>query len=95
MRIQYFAAAATLVAALGLAGPAWGHHSPIAQFDLNNPVTLKGTLTRIDWTNPHAWIYINVKAADGKTQEWKIEAGSRCGWRNVDSRRGSSSPARK
>src|SRR5262245_6251872 len=76
MRIQHFAAAIGVAAALGLAAPVWAHHSPLAQFDLNNPVTLKGTLTKIDWSNPHAWIYLNVKNADGKTQEWRVEAGS-------------------
>jgi hypothetical protein len=76
MRMQHFAAAIVAAAAFASAAPASAHHSPLAQFDLNNPVTVRGTLAKIDWSNPHAWIYVNVKGSDGKTQEWKIEAGS-------------------
>jgi Family of unknown function (DUF6152) len=43
---------------------------------LNNPVTIRGTVTKMDWVNPHAWIYVTAKAADAKTVDWKIEAGS-------------------
>jgi Family of unknown function (DUF6152) len=64
------------VAALASPGSAFAHHSAVAQFDLNNPVTLKGTLTKLEWVNPHAWIYLTVKSADGKTDDWRVEAGS-------------------
>ena len=50
------------------------HHSFGAEYDVNQPITLKGTLTRMEWFNPHGWIYIDVKDADGKVTNWGIEA---------------------
>src|SRR5580658_5465329 len=54
----------------------FAHHSFAAEYDLNQPVTLKGTLTKTEWTNPHGWIYIDVKGDDGKVTNWAIEFGS-------------------
>lgn len=51
------------------------HHSFAAEFDINQPVTMTGTLTKMEWVNPHGWIYIDVKEADGKVVNWAIEAG--------------------
>jgi hypothetical protein len=56
--------------------PALGHHSFAAEFDATKPVTLRGTLTRMDWVNPHGWIFIDVKGPDGKVVNWAIEAGA-------------------
>ena len=52
------------------------HHAFAAEFDANQPVTLRGTVTRVEWINPHAWIHIDVAGEDGNVESWMIEAGS-------------------
>jgi len=56
--------------------PALGHHAFAAEFDAKKPVKLQGTVTKMEWINPHAWIHIDVKKPDGGVEEWMIEAGT-------------------
>ena len=54
----------------------WAHHAFAAEFDATKPVKLRGVVTKMDWINPHAWIHIDVKSADGKIVKWDIEAAA-------------------
>ncbi len=56
--------------------PLWGHHAFAAEFDAGKPVKLRGTVTKMEWINPHAWIHVDVKDADGKVANWMIECGT-------------------
>ena len=77
--------AAAFAATRAAGAPVAAHHSVAAEFDCSKPVTLKGTITKMEWTNPHAWLHIDVKGPDGKVVAWMIEGGApnallRRGW---------------
>lgn len=84
-----FVAAAALAALVACAVPALAHHSLTAEFDTDRTVQLSGTITEMKWTNPHAWLYINVKDAKGQVENWAIEFATpnqlyRRGWSRED-----------
>jgi hypothetical protein len=58
------------------AAPVAAHHSFAAEFDAKQPVTLHGTVTQMDWVNPHSWIHLDVKNPDGTVTTWMIEGGT-------------------
>ena len=86
MRSRLFgvvAGAAFVVAAAAV--PVIAHHSFAAEFDAKKPVKLRGTVTKMEWINPHSWIHIDVKTPDGKVESWMVEGGApnallRRGW---------------
>ena len=79
-------AAVVSIAGLLAAVPVVAHHSFAAEYDADKPIKLTGTVTKIEWTNPHCWFYVDVKnEASGKTENWAFELGNpnallRLGW---------------
>jgi hypothetical protein len=61
---------------LAAALPAAAHHAFSLEFDANQPITLEGRITRVEWINPHAWLHIDVEDENGDVSSWMIEAGS-------------------
>jgi hypothetical protein len=65
-----------IAAVLFAATAAFSHHSFAAEYDANKPITIKGTITKIDLVNPHSWLYLDVKDSEGKVVNWAVEMGS-------------------
>jgi len=58
------------------AGPVLAHHSAVAEYDLEKPVKVQGTVTRVEWSNPHIWFYVDVKNPDGSVTNWGFSGGA-------------------
>ena len=74
---------AIAVGIIGLAMSGWAssalaHHAFAAEFDAKKPVNFKGTITKMEWVNPHTWLHVSVKNPDGTMVNWAIEAGTPC-----------------
>ena len=89
MRAAFF----VIMAGFGLSAPVSAHHSFAAQYDAAKPVTLTGKVTKVEWTNPHARFYMDVKGDDGKVVSWNLELASpnvlkRAGWSSTSLKQG-------
>jgi hypothetical protein len=76
MRFRHTLALAACALLLTAAIPVLAHHAFSAEFDANAPVELKGTVTKMEWINPHSWIHIDVVNAAGETEAWMVEGGA-------------------
>ena len=76
MKRKLMATAAGVVFVLAGGSRAMAHHAFSAEFDADRPVKLKGTVVKLEWVNPHAWIHIDVPKDGGGTEEWMIEGGT-------------------
>jgi hypothetical protein len=76
MKARTLSALAGALLACATIGRAGAHHSFAAEFDASQPVELRGTITKMEWINPHSWLHIDVKNADGTTTPWMIEGAT-------------------
>jgi hypothetical protein len=84
-KLVVFTVAAVLLL-LSLGGSTFAHHGFVSWYDMSRSVTVKGTVTSFDWTNPHAYVYLDVKNEKGAVEKWSLELGAlamlaRAGWR--------------
>src|SRR5688572_4841773 len=88
-RMRTISVASLLSLAVLSAAPIAAHHSFAAQFDGSKPITLEGAVTKVEWRNPHIWVYLDVKNPDGSVTAWECEGGApnaltRQGWSRKD-----------
>ena len=77
MRVKLAVGIAGIAVCLaGTAASVVAHHAFAAEFDANKPVTFTGTVTKMEWLNPHVWLHMEVKKADGTVEPWAFEAGT-------------------
>ncbi|HXD15640.1 MAG TPA: DUF6152 family protein [Vicinamibacterales bacterium] len=76
MRRMILCAAIVTIGLIVSSGNVLAHHAFSSEFDANRHVVFTGTVSKMMWVNPHAWIYVDVKKADGTTEEWMVEAGT-------------------
>jgi hypothetical protein len=76
MRTKQFIFLAGLFATIAVAGSASAHHAFSAEFDANAPVEFKGTVTKMEWINPHSWIHVDVVTDEGEVEQWMVEGGA-------------------
>lgn len=85
MKISSLSVVAGLLMLMAAAEPAAAHHSFAAEFDVNRPIELTGTVIKMEFSNPHTWLHVRVVTKDGKTEDWAFEGGApnalvRRGW---------------
>ena len=73
---RIFVSAIAVFTLCAAAAPVSAHHSFAGEFDVEKPIKLQGTITKVEWINPHAWIHIDVKKPDGTVESWAIEGGT-------------------
>jgi hypothetical protein len=93
LNITIFGGFAIALGLFAVTPPGFAHHSFAAEFDGNKQITLTGVVTKVDWVNPHAYIYVDVKGDDGAVVNWALETGApnvlyRQGWRKDDLKAG-------
>ena len=76
MRTRIISSLAGAALLLGAAGSSMAHHAFSAEFDVDSPVELKGTVTKMEWINPHSWIHVDVVNEDGQVESWMVEGGA-------------------
>jgi len=85
MRIKTISAAAGALLATATTLPVLAHHSFAAEFDINRPIELDGVVTRMEFSNPHSWLHLEITTESGEKQQWQVEGGApnaliRRGW---------------
>lgn len=89
MKKLLFIASASVIFAISVSATVLAHHSFAAEYDASKPVTVKGTIVKMLWVNPHGWLIVEVKEPDGSVATWSLEFGSpnsllKRGWRKED-----------